>query len=64
MCQRMASSLYWPDYKLDLIKSKLTCSTCRSSAPSNPAMPPSTPTAPKYLFQIIVCNFFSLAGHT
>jgi hypothetical protein len=64
MCQRMASSLYWPDYKLDLTKSKLSCSTCRSTAPSNPALPPSPPSTPMYPFQSIVCDFFSLSGRT
>ena len=64
MCQRMASSLYWPDYKQDLTRSKLSCSTCRSTAPSNPALPPSPPSAPKYPFQSIVCDFFTLSGKT
>ena len=64
LCERMASSLYWPDYKEDLTKSKLSCPTCRVTAPSNPALPPSTPVAPRYPFQSIVCDFFTLSGKT
>ena len=64
MCQRMAASLYWPDYKADLTKAKLSCTTCRTIAPSLPAMPPNAPSAPTYPFQSIVCDFFSMAGRT
>ena len=64
MCDRLASSLYWPDYKADLTKSKLSCTTCRISAPSNPALPPSPPTAPLYPFQSVVCDFFTLSART
>ena len=48
----------------DLTKSKLSCLTCRTIAPSNPAMPPHATSAPTYPFQSIVCNFFSMAGKT
>ena len=64
MVQRVSSSLYWPDYKEDLIKSKTSCSTCMTSAPSNPAMPPHPPVAPTYPFQSIVCDFFTVSGKT
>ena len=64
MCQRMAATLYWPDYKHDLTKAKLSCSTCRSIAPSNPAMPPSPPSVPTYPFQSVVCDFFFVSGKT
>ena len=64
MCQRLSSSLYWPDYKDDLTKSKLSCTTCMSIAPSNPAMPPNPPAAPEYPFQSVVCDFFSISGQT
>ena len=64
MCQRLSSSLYWPDYKQDLTNAKLSCTTCMTIAPSNPAMPPQPPVAPEYPFQSIVCDFFTLSGHT
>ena len=64
MCQRLASTLYWPDYREDLVRAKLKCSTCLKIAPSNPAMPPRAPTAPQYPFQSVVCDFFSVAGKT
>ena len=64
MCQRLSSSLYWPDYKDDLTKSKLSCTTCMSIAPSNPAMPPKPPAAPEYPYQSVVCDFFSISGQT
>ena len=64
MCQRLSSTLYWPDYKKDLTNAKLSCTTCMTIAPSNPAMPPQPPVAPEYPFQSIVCDFFTLSGHT
>ena len=64
MCLRLSSSLYWPDYKEDLLKAKLSCTTCMATAPSNPAMPPQPPVAPQYPFQSIVCDFFTLSGNT
>ena len=64
LCLRMSSSLYWPDYKDDLTRSKLACPTCRATAPSNPALPPSPPVAPLYPFQSMVCDFFTLEGRT
>ena len=64
MCLRLSSSLYWPDYKTDLLKSKLSCTTCMTIAPSNPSMPPQPPVAPQYPFQSVVCDFFSIAGNT
>ena len=64
MCQRLSSSLYWPDYRQDLTRSKLNCSTCMQIAPSNPAMPPRPPVSPLYPFQSIVCDFFTVAGQT
>ena len=39
MCIRLSNSLYWPNYKEDLIRSKLSCTTCMAKAPSNQAMP-------------------------
>ena len=64
MCQWLASTMYWPDYMADLTKSKLSCLTCRTIAPSNSAMPPHAPSALTYPFQSIVCDFFSMAGKT
>ena len=64
MCQRLSTTLYWPNYKEDLMHAKLNCPTCIKIAPSNPAMPPRPPVAPVYPFQSVVCDFFTTAGHT
>ena len=64
MCQRLSSSLYWPNYREDLTTAKLRCSTCTRIAPSNPTMPPRPPVAPQYPFQSVVCDFFTVAGQT
>ena len=63
MCQRLSSSLYWPDYRKDLTEAKLRCVTCTQIAPSNPVMPPHPPVSPDYPFQSIVCDLFTVAGH-
>ena len=57
MCSRLSSTLYWPDYRNDLMKAKLSCPTCLKIAPSNPAMPPRPPATPQYPFQSVVCDF-------
>ena len=62
MCSRLSSTLYWPDYRNDLMKAKLSCPTCLKIAPSNPAMPPRPPATPQYPFQSVVCDFFTVAG--
>ena len=64
MCQRLSSSLYWPNYREDLTRAKISCGTCRQIAPSNPAMPPRPPVAPQYPFQSVVCDFFVVAGQS
>ena len=64
MCQRLSSSLYWPNYREDLTTAKLCCATCTRIAPSNPSMPPRPPVAPQYPFQSVVCDFFTIAGQT
>ena len=64
MCQRLSSSLYWPNYTDDLIRAKSQCSTCMKIAPSNPSMPPRQPVSPRYPFQSVVCDFFVVAGHS
>ena len=64
MCQRLSASLYWPNYRQDIIHAKLSCPTCVKIAPSNPAMPPRPPAAPEYPFQSVVCDFFVVAGHS
>ena len=64
MCIRLSHSLYWPSYKEDLTKAKLSCPTCMAYAPSTPAMPPSPPVAPEYPFQSVVCDFFTISGLT
>ena len=62
MCQRLASTLYWPNYRDDLTRAKLSCPTCVRIAPSNPAMPPRPPVSPQFPFQSVVCDFFTVGG--
>ena len=64
MCNRLSSSLYWPNYKDDLLRYKQGCSTCLKIAPSNPSLPPRPPVSPEYPFQNVVCDFFVVAGQS
>ena len=63
MCQRLSASLYWPNYREDLMRAKLSCPTCVKIAPSNPSLPPRPPVSPQYPFQSVVCDFFVVAGN-
>ena len=64
MFERAAATLYWPNYRSDIVNYKAACSLCSRYQPSNPAMPPVTPETPLYPFQSICADFFSLKSRT
>ena len=64
MFERASSSLYWPNFRQDLINHTARCTTCSRYQPSNPALPPVIPDEPSYPFQSICADFFSISPHT
>ena len=60
MFERASSSLYWPNYRADIVNFRAACSSCSRYQPSNPAMPPVYPEAPVYPFQSICADFFTV----
>ena len=60
MFERASSSVYWPNFRADILNFKAACATCSRYQPSNPAMPPVLPESPAYPFQSICADFFSL----
>ena len=63
MFERASASLYWPNYRADMINFRAACRTCSRYQPSNPAMPPITPETPVYPFQSVCADFFTLDSH-
>lgn len=64
MFERASNSLYWPNFRTDLINYRAHCLTCSRYAPSNPSMPPTMPEEPSYPFQSICADFFSLGSRS
>ena len=62
MFERASTSLYWPNFRSDLINYRAACRQCSRYAPSNPAMPPIMPEEPSYPFQCVSADFFSLGS--
>ena len=60
MFERASSSLYWPNFRQDLINHRAACRQCSRFAPSNPAMPPVVPEDPTYPFEHVCADFFQL----
>ena len=60
MFERASTSLYWPNFRQDLINYRAACRQCSRFAPSNPAMPPIIPEDPSYPFQSLCADFFTL----
>ena len=60
MFERASTSLYWPNYRADMINYRAACKTCSRYQPSNPAMPPITPETPVYPFQSVCADFFTI----
>ena len=64
MFERASSSLYWPNFRQDLINFRAACRQCSRFAPSNPAMPPVAPEDPTYPFESVCGDFFQLGTKT
>ena len=64
MFERASSTLYWPNYRADIVNFRATCSSCSRYQPSNPSMPPVFPEAPIYPFQSICADFFTVNSVT
>ena len=43
MFERASSTLYWPNFRADIINFKAACALCSRYQPSNPSMPPIIP---------------------
>ena len=55
--------MYWPDYTIDIIRTREQCKTCSINAPSNPRLLPSQNSqVPDYPFQIICMDYFQEKG--
>ena len=64
MFERASSSLYWPNFRADIMNYKAACTSCSRYQPSNPSMPPILPETPVYPFQSICADFFSVQSHS
>ena len=60
MFERASTSLFWPNYRADIINYRAACPVCSRYQPSNPAMPAIVPESPAYPFQSISADFFTL----
>ena len=60
MLSRTCSAVYWPKLYEDIRKTRDSCGTCNSTAPSHSNMPPVTPDTPSYPFQHISTDYFQL----
>ena len=63
MILRASSAVYWPGMHDDISKTRASCWTCNSTAPSQPNMPPVTPETPNYPFQHLSSDYFQLNNH-
>ena len=63
MISRAVTSVYWPNYKADIVATRQACTSCDTFAPSNPPTYP-TPDAdlPTYPFQVVCTDFFDWNG--
>ena len=60
---RARSSVYWPGITADITASKKSCTTCWENAPSLQKNPPQEPRIPSVPFEMIVADYFKLAGY-
>ena len=63
MFERAKTTLYWPGYKNDITRHRLSCRVCDQIAPSNPAQPPDYPEQPLYPFHSVCADFFTISGN-
>ena len=64
MALHAEQTIYWPNYKEDIIHRRLSCSGCTSAAPSQPSAPPTPLPIPEYPFQMISTDYFSYRGRS
>ena len=62
MALHAEQTVYWPNYKEDIMNRRLSCSGCTAAAPSQPAAPPSALPSPEFPFQMISADYFSYKG--
>ena len=65
MLSRATQTVYWPNFRQDIVEIRNNCETCNKYAPSNPPTQP-IPDAdlPQYPFQVICADFMDWSGHT
>ena len=63
MTGRVQESVFWPTVSTDILRKRGGFTTCIREAPSQPAGFPTAPPSPKYPFQMIVADYFSIHGH-
>ena len=59
---RAGDAVFWPGISEDILRRRLSCSTCDKSAPSQPAAPPVMPPTPQYPFELMCSDFCELNG--
>ena len=62
MALHAEQTVYWPQYKEDVINRRLSCSGCGTAAPSQPAPPPSPLPSPEYPAHMISVDYFLYSG--
>ena len=65
MLSRATQTVYWPNFRRDIVDIRNKCETCNKYAPSNPQTQP-IPEAdiPQYPFQVICADIMDWSGHT
>ena len=62
MYARASSSVYWPNMRDDITRTRAECHSCQVNAPSNPSSPPEQYCQPSYPFESICSDFFTVNG--
>ena len=63
MLQRAINDVFWPEYTVDIIRTKEQCRPCAVNSPSNPnSIPSQDPQIPDFPFQLICMDCFQLGG--
>ena len=64
MLSRATQTVYWPNFRRDIVDVRKNCETCNKYTPSNPPTQP-IPEAdiPQYPFQVICAYFTDWSGH-
>ncbi len=62
MKARARASVYWPNINAAIQSTRAQCKTCNTIAPSQSPEPYLSSPSPDYPFQLVVADFFNLAG--